>query len=235
MPIRAVLFDKDGTLIDFDKTWAPTFHALIEEVTKNDRAQMLRLSEACEYDLENRAFLPGSCAVAGTNNDFVDAWVEILGLSDSKAFLREIDEALGRFSLDHVSPFDDLIHVLDRLAGHGIMLGIATNDAEVSARAQLQALGIADRFPHVYGYDSGHGAKPGPGMIHAFCEAANVLPGEVVMVGDSLHDMHAGRAAGTRTLAITTGTIGRDILAPHADHVADSLTDCCLWIESLRA
>ncbi|MXN65993.1 HAD-IA family hydrolase [Stappia sp. GBMRC 2046] len=234
MTISAVLFDKDGTLIDFDKTWAPTFRALIEEVSGNDEAQMLRLSEACEYDLENRAFLPGSCAVAGTNDDFVDAWVEILGLSDSEAFLREMDESLGRLSLDHVSPFEDLIHVLDRLAGHQIVLGIATNDAEVSARAQLQAMGITDRFPHVFGYDSGHGAKPGPGMVRAFCDAARVAPGEVVMVGDSLHDMHAGRAAGTRTLALTTGTIGRDILEPHADHVADSLTDGCFWIESLR-
>ena len=234
MSIRGVLFDKDGTLIDFDKTWAPSFAALIEEVTGKDEALMLRLSEACEYDLANRAFLPGSRAVAGTNGDFVDAWVEILGLTDSKAFLREMDESLGRLSLDHVAPFDDLVHVLDRLAGQGIILGIATNDAEVSARAHLQELGIAALFPHVYGYDSGRGAKPGPGMIHAFCEAARVAPGEVVMVGDSLHDMHAGRAAGTHTLALTTGTIGRDILEPHADHVADSLTDGCLWIESLR-
>ncbi|NRG19674.1 HAD family hydrolase [Rhizobiales bacterium] len=234
MSIRAVLFDKDGTLVDFHKTWAPTFHALIEEVTGKDWTQMLRLSEACEYDLENRTFLPGSRAIAGTNDDFIDAWVEILGLSDSQAFLREMDEALGRFSLDHVSPFDDLIHVLDRLAGQDIVLGIATNDAEVSARAQLQAMGIAERFPHLYGYDSGHGAKPDPGMVHAFCEAARVLPGEVVMVGDSLHDMHAGRAAGTRTLAVTTGPTGRDVLLPHADHVADSLTDGCFWIESLR-
>lgn len=232
MAIRAVLFDKDGTLIDFDRTWAPTFHALIAEVTRSDAPLMRALSESCGYDLDRRAFAPDSLVVAGSNADFTESWASILGVADAGALLSYVDGALARLSIAHVSPFDDLAESLERLARAGFLLGVATNDAEASARAQLDALGITARFAHVFGYDSGHGAKPGPGMVRAFCEAVRLPPAEIVMVGDSLHDMHAGRAAGTRTLALTTGTISRFELEPHADHVADSLSLGCDWIEA---
>lgn len=232
MSIRAVLFDKDGTLIDFDKTWAPTFYDLMEEVSGGRLEVMRALAESCAYDLNAQAFHPASPLVSGSNLDIAESWITILGIEEPGGFLEFIDAALGRLSLLHVSPFDDLHSALDRLSSRDLIMGIATNDAEGSARGQLEALGIAERFAHVFGYDSGHGPKPGPGMIHAFCEATGIPASQIVMVGDSVHDMHAGRAAGARTLALTTGTVGRDILAPHADHVAESLTAGCLWIEA---
>ncbi len=235
MSISAVLFDKDGTLIDFDKTWAPTFYDLMEEVSGGKQDVMRALAVSCAYDLDARTFDPASPLVSGSNLDIAESWITILGIEEPGGFLESIDAALGRLSLVHVSPFDDLYTALDRLSAHELIMGVATNDAEGSARGQLEALGIAARFPHVFGYDSGHGPKPGPGMIHAFCEATGIHPSQVVMVGDSIHDMHAGRAAGVRTLALTTGTVGHDILAPHADHVAASLTAGCIWIEDMRS
>ncbi|WP_417769216.1 HAD family hydrolase [Stappia sp.] len=233
--IEAVLFDKDGTLIDFQGTWAPTFHVLMSELSRGDTAIAERLAEAAGFDLPARRFAPDSVLVAGSNDDIVDAFAEILGLPDPQALADDINARIGDMSLPYLSPFDDLIPMLDRLAVHGLPLGVATNDSEASARAQLAAMGISDRFSAIIGFDSGHGAKPAPGMVTGFCKALALDPASVVMVGDSVHDMHAGRAAGARTLAVTTGTVGAEILAPHADHVAASLSEALAWIEAERA
>jgi phosphoglycolate phosphatase len=56
-------------------------------------------------------------------------------------------------------------------------------------------------------------------MCLAFANALGLSPAEVLMVGDSLHDLHAGRAAGMRTLGVLTGVAGAEVLAPHADYV----------------
>lgn len=230
--VRAVLFDKDGTLIDFQATWAPTFHTLIEEVSQGDAAVLAGLAEASGYLLETRRFAPDSVLVAGTNDEVAEAWGAVLGDVDLEALFADIDARIGDMSLPHLTPFGDLLPVLDALAARGLALGVATNDSEASARTQLAALGLETRFAAVIGADSGHGAKPEPGMIHGFCAAVGVRPHEVVMVGDSLHDMHAGRAAGARTLAVTSGTVGAEVLAPHADHVAGSLAEALAWIEA---
>ena len=231
--LRAVLFDKDGTLIEIQNTWAPTFHTLMSELAAGDRLKAERLAAAAGFDLEAVRFEADSVLIAGSNDDIADAFAEILGLSDPKALAEDINARIGAMSLPHLSPFDDLVPALDRLAGHGLALGIATNDAQASALAQLDALGLTQRFAAVIGFDSGHGAKPSPGMVSGFCAALGLDPQEVVMVGDSLHDMHAGQAAGTRTLAVTTGTVGVEVLAPHADHVAASLSAAIDWIETL--
>jgi phosphoglycolate phosphatase len=232
--IAAVLLDKDGTMIDFQDTWGPTFHALMSELSGGDAAIAERLAEAAGFDLSARRFAPDSVLVAGSNDDIVEAFAEILGLADPQALADDLNARIGDISLPYLAPFDDLLPFLDRLAAHGLALGVATNDSEASARAQLGALGLSERFAAIIGFDSGHGAKPGPGMVAGFCATLALDPASVVMIGDSLHDMHAGRAAGTRTLAVTTGTVGADVLAPHADHVAASLTEALAWIEARR-
>jgi phosphoglycolate phosphatase len=61
---------------------------------------------------------------------------------------------------------------------------------------------VADRFDFVAGFDSGYGAKPDPGPLLAFARAVDLPPARIVMVGDSAHDMSAGRAAGMVCVAV---------------------------------
>ena len=90
----------------------------------------------------------------------------------------------------------------------------------------MAALGVADLFDFIAGYDSGHGHKPGPGMPNAFAAHIGAQAAEVAMVGDSLHDLGAGRAAGCAySVAVLTGVAGEAELAPHADIVLPSIAD----------
>ena len=122
---------------------------------------------------------------------------------------------------------------LDDLSARGLALGVATNDSEMPARAHLEAAGIAARFDFIAGYDSGHGAKPGPGPLLAFAEAVGRAPGACAMVGDSLHDLMAARAAGMRAVAVLTGIAGADVLSPVADVVLPDIGALAGWLETL--
>jgi phosphoglycolate phosphatase len=87
----------------------------------------------------------------------------------------------------------------------------------------MEILGLGDAFTFLAGYDSGHGRKPEPGQLLAFARHVGFDPGEIAMVGDSLHDMHAAEAAGMIRIAVTTGAVSRAELEPAADHVFDSM------------
>lgn len=130
-------------------------------------------------------------------------------------------------------PAVDLPAVLGDLRGRGLRIGLATNDMEDAARAHLAAHGITGLFDYIAGYDSGHGPKPGPGMCAAFARQQGLDPARVVMVGDSLHDLHAGRAAGMRVVAVLTGVAGAAELAPHADVVLPDIGHLAGWIDRL--
>jgi phosphoglycolate phosphatase len=125
-----------------------------------------------------------------------------------------------------------LVPLLDDLKRRGFLLGVATNDAEHPARVQLTAEGIHDYFDFIAGYDSGHGAKPEPGMLLAFCEAVGLEPGEVAMIGDSTHDLHSGRDVGMVRVGVLTGPAKHDDLAPHADVVLPDIGHLPTWLEA---
>ncbi|MEY3961435.1 MAG: hypothetical protein RIR14_2089, partial [Pseudomonadota bacterium] len=86
----------------------------------------------------------------------------------------------------------------------------------------------------VAGCDSGWGGKPAPGQLLAFAGRVGVDPVRSVMVGDSLHDLEAGRAAGMRRVAVLTGIAEAAELAPHADVVLPDIGHLAGWIDGLR-
>jgi phosphoglycolate phosphatase len=122
--------------------------------------------------------------------------------------------------------------LLEGLRAINIALGVATNDSEVPALAHLGAAGVTDLFDFIAGYDSGFGGKPAPGQLLAFAQAVDVSPEHCVMVGDSTHDLHAGRAAGMRTIAVLTGAATAQTLAPLADVVLRDIGEIPAWLRA---
>ena len=97
-------------------------------------------------------------------------------------------------------------------------------DLEQAATTILEGLGIRLHVDFICGCDSGYGHKPDPGMVHGFCSACDLRPEEILVVGDTPHDLLMGRAAGAGTLvAVMSGVASRELLEPHADYVLDSV------------
>ncbi len=211
------MFDKDGTLFDFNAVWSVWCDRVVNELSDGKADIARALSEAIGYNLENRSFTSGSLIVSGAADDTVKVMAAVLSETDvSRVNSICIRHATGL----PLAPVENLTGVLDKLKSAGLVLGVATNDSEASAHAQLADGKIAAYFEFVCGFDSGFGSKPAAGMLQAFCHATGFAAEEIAMVGDSLHDIHAGHAAGAGlTVGVLTGPATKPELTGHADVV----------------
>ncbi|WP_343564096.1 HAD family hydrolase [Kiloniella sp. b19] len=222
-PIKAVLFDKDGTLFSFNETWSVFCVRLLDELVGDDRPLRRKLAEACGFDEENNAFLAGSLVVAGAADDLCKTWSDLLdGVSAQEVDLK-CQEILKDLPL---APVGDLSGILKSLQFQGLRLGVATNDLEAGAVIQLKQSATSEYFDFVCGCDSGFGSKPGSGMVDAFCEKFALQPGDIAFVGDSVHDMECGVNAGVGLkVGVLTGPATREELNGHADVVLGSIAE----------
>lgn len=217
--IRGLLFDKDGTLFDFQKTWGLWARDFIHVMASNG-ADPEYLADLIDFDLPGAKFKAESIAIAGTMAEIAEALHP--GLSDMSV---EVIEQQGNKAASDVGLVEaiPLKPYLTTLKSSGFRLGVSTNDAEASAKAHLESVGILDMFDFIAGYDSGFGSKPEPGMQLAFCEAMSLRPSEVVMIGDSNHDLIAGNAAGMPTIGVLTGVANEKALKLRADVVLEHI------------
>jgi phosphoglycolate phosphatase len=225
--IRGVIFDKDGTLFDFRATWGGWTREVLRELAQDDR-QAAAMAEALGYDPGAGAFRPDSPVIAHTPAEIAtDLMPHLPGLSRGEIAARL--NAMAERA--RVVPAVPLRPLLEGLRARGLRIGLGTNDAEAAAHAHLAAEGVGDLFDFVAGYDSGHGGKPAPGMCLAFARATGLAPQDCAMVGDSRHDLIAGRAAGMRCIAVLTGVAGAEDLAPHADAVLPDIGALPAWLD----
>lgn len=223
--IDALLFDKDGTLVDFDRTWGPAADAVMRTLAEDDPERLSRLHGVSDYVSAEGRFLPSSPLVAGSSVHFGPLWAQVLGVPASGDFLARIDELFAREGLRFLTPIGHPARTLERLARSGLALAMVTNDAELNARQQVAALGLAPWLDVIYGYDSGYGSKPDPGMVLACAARGGHAPGRVAVVGDTAHDLEAARAAGARFILVRSGPAPVAHLADAADLVVDGVDD----------
>jgi phosphoglycolate phosphatase len=202
--IRAVLLDKDGTFVDFETTWGGALADVIAIVAAGDEAVAERLAEALAFDRATRRFAPHSAFVGGSQQVYGPLWARALGRPFDEYMALELVALFSRASAAHLAAISGAREAIAALAAAGYPLGVATNDAEASAHRQIAALGLEGRFRFVAGFNSGHGSKPGGGMISAFAHAVGCEPGAVAMVGDSINDALAAREAGARMVGVLT-------------------------------
>jgi len=219
--ITGLLFDKDGTLFDFERSWSGFAQGLLLDLAEGDKDLATRMGARIGYDMATGRFAPDSCLIAGTDRDVAAALLPMLAGTDEPSLRARIGRAAAQAPMVAVIALRPLLTELREM---GLRLGVATNDSEHAARAHLAEAGILDCFDMVMGFDSGHGAKPGPGMCQAFADHFTLAPGDVLMIGDSLHDLHAGRAAGMLAIGVLSGMALHDTLAPDADLVLPDIS-----------
>ena len=229
--IDGVVFDKDGTLFDFRQSWADWVHGVLAELGR-DPDHAAALASALRFDPATGDFFADSPVIAASTAEIADVLLPLLPDMTHAPLETRLNRLAGTAQMRPSVPLRPLLLAL---RSRGLRLGVATNDVESSARAHLLAQDVADLFDLVAGYDSGHGAKPGPGMLLAFAAQTGLDPARVLMVGDSLHDLMAGRAAGMRPVAVLTGVALAADLAPMAEVVLPDIGALPGWIDTQRA
>ena len=207
-PIRAVLFDLDGTLIDS----APDLAG-----TGNDMRVARGLAP-----LAFEAFRPmvgaGARGMLGVALKVDPADARFTELRDE--FLTRYEQRMTQLT----QVFGAVHPVLAALQAQGTPWGIVTHKAQRFTDPLVRALGLHTHAGAVVSGDTTPHAKPHPAPLLEAARRMNLAPELCVYVGDDLRDVQAGRAAGMRTVAAAWGYLGtgKPVSAWGADHVIES-------------
>ena len=227
-PVKGILFDKDGTLFDFNATWAAWAYDFLTDLAGGDASKAAFLAGTLGFDYAHRSFHPESPVIAGTPEEIAQYIMPFVQDVPDAELLDRMNQSAANAPQIEAVPLEPL---LDQMRAAGLRLGVATNDAELPARSHLGRAGVLDKFDFIAGFDSGFGGKPAPGQMLAFADQGELDPAHVVMVGDSLHDLHAGRAAGMRCVGVLTGLATGPDLSEHADVVLPDIGFLPDWLK----
>jgi phosphoglycolate phosphatase len=223
--IAGILFDKDGTLLDYDQSWLPVNRELARIASRDDAELADRLLSACGMDPETGAIVPDSLLAAGNTHEIAEGLIAAGSPVPADELIRKLDALFADATAFSV-PVTDLAAFFEELHGRGLKLGIASSDNERSIRNLTERFGFARHVDYIAGYDSGFGCKPAPGMLLGFCEAMGIAPANVAMIGDNNHDMMMGINAGAGLkIGVLTGTGSRESLSAAADFCLASIVD----------
>lgn len=226
--ITGIVFDKDGTLFDFAATWAAWASAFLMRLSNGDAVKAAEIGEVIGFDMQQKTFAPTSLVIASTAGEVGAALHPFCPHLTIEELMNELNDEAELAPQAQAAPLEPLLR---GFRARGLRLGVATNDAEKPARAHLAQAGIGDLFDFIAGYDSGHGGKPAPGQLLAFAAECGLDPAQVLMVGDSTHDLHAGRAAGMIPVGVLTGLASHADLAPFADVVLPDVGHLPQWLD----
>jgi phosphoglycolate phosphatase len=201
---------------------------MIKSECGGDTNAMHALASALGYDLSSRQFHPTSIVIAATVEEIAQVMLPFVAETELSMLIYRMNTAASAAPQVEVTPLTPLFQTLK---SRGLKIGLATNDAEAPARAHLGQADVASYFDFIVGSDSGFGGKPAPGQLHGFCAQTGVAPETCAMIGDSLHDLQAGRAAGMICLGVLTGPASRADLEPFADAVLTSISELPKWLD----
>lgn len=218
-----ILFDKDGTLLEYHATWMPANHAVALAMAQGDVETAHYLLRAGGWDADTDRVASGSPLAAGDLEDIATLWHGLLPDDPERTIASIVAYMDSAFPTNMVpTPVCDLTALLSQLETRNIALGVATADSINGLRLSLAPFDILHRFAFAVGFDSGHGRKPQPGMVHGFCEATGLTPDSVWVIGDNRHDIEMALAAGATGIGVLTGTSSASEL--RAAGAADVLT-----------
>ncbi len=237
MNTKLVIFDKDGTLLDFDAFWVTITRKAIEDLLDQLSAPASLMDALlASIGVQNGVTDVQGILAWGTYRTIGETLHKVLtahGVACDPETVASITAQgchahANEGRLEPVCP--NLRGVLDSLRRQAIQLAVVTTDGPAITRQCLEELGIADCFSDVCTDDGILPPKPDPYCIGWLCKKYGLNRDEMVMVGDTLTDVRFARSGGIRVIGVAKTQSGRDFLRQHADaavpdvsHVAEVL------------
>ena len=205
-----IVWDLDGTLVDS----APD------------------LASALNTVLDKRGFFTLSIETVRTMigngvPKLVERGFNAVGVRPDSA---QLDELIAMFVMeykacatDHTRPYPGVVEVLKEIHSMNIPMGVCTNKPEAFTRQILEGLGLSGFFSSVVGGDSTSARKPDPEPVLACLRGLVAEPASSLMIGDSVHDVHAAHAAGVTIGVVPWGYRSAPVEELGADFVLHDL------------
>ena len=235
--IDLAVFDKDGTLVDFDRLWAGKLIAAVRAVTRATADPSARqpleqaLCATLGIDAANMRVIPESPLAVATLPKLTIACAVVLH-QQGQPWHQAETLARERFQPvieqppqpEDLAPIGDLVRLMTSLTEAGCRIAIFTSDDRRATEVSLPLLGIEGFIASmVCGDDALPGKPSGEGLLH-LSRTLGVDPSRMLMIGDSVTDMRAAKAAGVGwRIAVTSGTGEPAALALAADTVVPTI------------
>lgn len=223
-----IIFDKDGTLIDFHAMWVAWARELARRL---EAVAGLPLSDglyrAMDFDPASGRIAPGGPLAVAPAADLRVLTLDVLqtaGLSPQAAAAALEAAWYLPDPATLARPLTDLRRLFGALRSHGIKIAIATSDDRAPTETMLAELGLDSLVDAIVCADDGLAHKPAPAMVLTLCQRLNVPPAKTIVVGDNVVDMQMGRAAGAGlVIGVLSGLGSAEDLGPQADRVIASV------------
>lgn len=216
--IRAILFDKDGTLLQFTEGWVDSIVGFLEDKILDDNKKRKLFKEIGireDGGVEENSILSSETAMD-------------LAIIFSKYLDEDLDEIYGELD-DHLLNYlkknnkfiretCDLRKLFEALRDRKILIGIFTSDNYRQAKYSMEYLGL-DSFIDFYAAADIYKKKPNKESLEVFKKKYSLEDQEIIIVGDSRVDMVFGED--TVKVGVLCGTGSREMLAKYTDNIID--------------
>ena len=216
--IRAILFDKDGTLLQFTEGWVDSIVDFLEDKILDDnkkREAFREIGIRKDGGVEENSILSSETAM-----DLAIIFSKYLD-EDLDEIYRELDDHLLNYLKENnkfIRETCDLRSLFEALRERGILIGIFTSDNYGQAKYSMDYLGL-DSFIDFYAAADIYKKKPNKESLEVFKKKYSLEDQEIIIVGDSRVDMVFGED--TVKVGVLCGTGSREMLAKYTDNIVD--------------
>ncbi|PAQ15782.1 haloacid dehalogenase [Bacillaceae bacterium SAOS 7] len=230
--IKAVLFDKDGTLLEFNSIWLKVAHELVdafvceEELLQSDKNDLLEKLGVFQDGAD-----PNGIIACGTNDDIVELFVAFLkskGCQKEKSQIHQwVNEKILTIMKKYqheIVPVQDVRNLLEKMKQEKLTLGIVTADSLAATKLFLEMFDLSAYFDFIVTSDTFPVHKPDPLIVTTFCQQYSIDPAEVAVVGDTPLDLMLAKNGQVGvSVGVLTGTGQHEDLHDLADFVLPSV------------
>lgn len=240
MEIKGILFDKDGTLIDFFKVWEPAIQPALRTMLNGigitdspDLVNILMERLGCsnghidpEGAIAWKSYAGIACDVRKIlDNENVSATADVIRRLLVSSFFTEVVEKRTSYPT-----FTDLPELVELLEKEGIRIGLATTDTYSSSRHCLDCLHISDAISFWGTADGELPEKPDGRLIRLAAEHWGIRPDQIAVVGDTPNDMRFAKNGGAVGIGVLSGTGSLQDLSGCAEYILSSVDQLRAWL-----
>lgn len=242
--IDAIILDKDGTIIDFDKMWqkiiARRAEVIAEEVAKDHSMSETEIRQLKTKLVYNMGIDPLSGKVEPRGPVAIATRAEVMACAGSCLYNSGINWDVARktvdFAFSHVDktidlkslvyPVPELKETFAKWQKAGIKIFLASTDNVEKIAIAVDTLNLSEYLSGSIGGNEVTKSKPEPEMILTLAAKAGIDVSRTVMVGDAVTDVMMGNNAKcAASVGVLTGVTSEAALAEHTEYVVPSIAD----------
>ncbi len=231
--IDGIVFDKDGTLIDFHATWGPILRKAVDDLVEPfDDKEIITANvfKTLGVDPETMHSFDGPYSISTFDKIYTVVATVLyqhgMKWTDAEQRVFKIFKQAAETppTLDQLTPTANLPEFFNTLKVSGIKVGVATADNRHGTLDTLEKLQCDTESIFIAcGDDLGLPAKPDPDLLHRIARMWGTQVSKIAMVGDTVGDVYMAQQAGAVSIGVLTGAGTADMLCPYTHAILDSI------------